>query len=129
MRGYTAHWLTVPSAIISEAATLVEVKHAELVLKATKVDGVYSADPMKVPDAVKYERLTYDEVAAMLVEGEPELHRQAGRALMNLGEAARGTWLAVLDHPDSHIRWHAARGLGQIGLVGRVGRRFVFNQG
>jgi uridylate kinase len=35
---------------------------AELVLKATKVDGVYSADPMKVPDAVKYDRLTYDEV-------------------------------------------------------------------
>jgi uridylate kinase len=36
--------------------------NAELVLKATKVDGVYSADPMKVPDAVKYERLSYDEV-------------------------------------------------------------------
>jgi uridylate kinase len=35
---------------------------AELVLKATKVDGVYSADPMKHPDAVKYDRLTYDEV-------------------------------------------------------------------
>lgn len=35
---------------------------ADLVLKATKVDGVYSADPMKVPDAIKYERLTYDEV-------------------------------------------------------------------
>ena len=35
---------------------------ADLVLKATKVDGVYSADPMKVADAVKYERLTYDEV-------------------------------------------------------------------
>ena len=35
---------------------------AELVLKATKVDGVYSADPMKYSDAVKYERLTYDEV-------------------------------------------------------------------
>ena len=35
---------------------------AELVLKATKVDGVYSADPMKVKDAVKYERLAYDEV-------------------------------------------------------------------
>ena len=30
---------------------------AELVLKATKVDGVYSADPMKVPDAMKYDRL------------------------------------------------------------------------
>jgi uridylate kinase len=35
---------------------------AELVLKATKVDGVYSADPMRVPDAIRYERLTYDEV-------------------------------------------------------------------
>ena len=35
---------------------------ADLVLKATKVDGVYSADPMKVADAVKFDRLTYDEV-------------------------------------------------------------------
>ncbi|WP_372747457.1 UMP kinase [Litorivivens sp.] len=35
---------------------------ANLVLKATKVDGVYSADPMKDPNAVKYDRLSYDEV-------------------------------------------------------------------
>lgn len=35
---------------------------AELVLKATKVDGVYSADPMKEPNAIKYDELTYDEV-------------------------------------------------------------------
>lgn len=35
---------------------------AELVLKATKVDGVYSADPIKDPSAIKYDRLTYDEV-------------------------------------------------------------------
>ena len=35
---------------------------AELVMKATKVDGVYSADPMKVSDAVKYQELSYDEV-------------------------------------------------------------------
>ena len=41
---------------------------ADLVLKATKVDGVYSADPMKVSDAVKYERLTYDEVLDMKLE-------------------------------------------------------------
>jgi len=36
--------------------------NAELVLKATKVDGIYNDDPMRNPDAVKYERLTYDEV-------------------------------------------------------------------
>ncbi|MEW6352943.1 MAG: UMP kinase [Pseudomonadota bacterium] len=35
---------------------------AQLVLKATKVDGVYSADPMKHADARYYSRLTYDEV-------------------------------------------------------------------
>jgi len=35
---------------------------AEIVLKATKVDGIYSADPMKFPDAVKFEQLTYDDV-------------------------------------------------------------------
>ena len=35
---------------------------AQLVLKATKVDGIYSADPMKFPDAVKYEHITYDDV-------------------------------------------------------------------
>ena len=34
---------------------------ADLVLKATKVDGVYDSDPMKNPDAVKYDRLSFDE--------------------------------------------------------------------
>ena len=36
--------------------------NAHVVLKATKVDGVYNADPFKNPQAVKYDRLTYDEV-------------------------------------------------------------------
>lgn len=35
---------------------------AELVVKATKVDGVYSADPMVYPDATRFARLTFDEV-------------------------------------------------------------------
>lgn len=35
---------------------------ADVVLKATKVDGVYSSDPVKNPDAVRYEYLTYKEV-------------------------------------------------------------------
>jgi len=35
---------------------------ADIMLKATKVDGVYSADPMKDPDATLYTSLTYDEV-------------------------------------------------------------------
>jgi len=34
----------------------------DVLLKGTKVDGVYSADPRKMPDAERYERLTYLEV-------------------------------------------------------------------
>ena len=35
---------------------------ADLLVKGTKVDGIYSADPMKDPSAVRYPRLTYDRV-------------------------------------------------------------------
>jgi len=35
---------------------------ADLILKATKVDGVYDKDPMKHDDAVKFEKLSYMEV-------------------------------------------------------------------
>jgi uridylate kinase len=35
---------------------------ADIILKATKVDGVYDRDPLLHPDAVRYEHLTYIEV-------------------------------------------------------------------
>jgi len=35
---------------------------ADLLLKATKVDGVYTADPAKHRDATRFEKLTYDQV-------------------------------------------------------------------
>lgn len=35
---------------------------ADLLLKGTRVDGIYSADPEKNRDAVRYERVTFDEV-------------------------------------------------------------------
>lgn len=35
---------------------------AEIFMKATKVDGVYPADPMKDPSAIKYDRITFTEV-------------------------------------------------------------------
>jgi uridylate kinase len=37
---------------------------AEIVLKATKVDGIYSADPNKVADAVRYDRISFDDAIA-----------------------------------------------------------------
>ncbi len=35
---------------------------AEVIFKATKVDGIYSADPFKFPDATRFEKISYKEV-------------------------------------------------------------------
>ncbi len=51
-----------PFFTTDSAASLRAVEiNAELMIKATKVQGVYSADPLKDKDAVFYSRLTYDE--------------------------------------------------------------------
>lgn len=41
---------------------------ADLMLKATKVDGVYDADPMKNPAAKRYDQLSYDDVLDQRLE-------------------------------------------------------------
>jgi uridylate kinase len=43
------------------ALRAMEIK-AEVILKATKVDGIYDADPVKVPDAKLYREITYMDV-------------------------------------------------------------------
>jgi len=51
------HFFTTDSAASLRAIEI----NADLMIKATKVKGVYSADPEKVKDAIFYPRLTYDE--------------------------------------------------------------------
>ncbi len=51
-------YFTTDSAAALRAAEI----NADLLLKATKVDGVYSADPMVNSDAERYDRLTYMDV-------------------------------------------------------------------
>jgi uridylate kinase len=43
------------------ALRALEIK-ADIILKATKVDGVYTADPMRDPSAERYNEITYEEV-------------------------------------------------------------------
>lgn len=51
-----------PFFTTDSAASLRAIEvNADVMLKATKVDGIYSSDPFKDPMAVRYERLTYDE--------------------------------------------------------------------
>lgn len=47
----------------ASALRAIEVK-ADCMLKGTRVDGVYDADPEKVPTAKKFDKITYDEVYA-----------------------------------------------------------------
>ncbi|MEZ5415481.1 MAG: UMP kinase [Opitutaceae bacterium] len=41
------------------AALRASEMHADIIMKATKVDGIYDKDPKKHPDAVKYDEITY----------------------------------------------------------------------
>jgi uridylate kinase len=50
-------YFTNDTAAVLRAAEI----DADVVLKATKVDGVYDSDPERNPDAHRYERLTYDD--------------------------------------------------------------------
>lgn len=45
----------------SAAALRASEIHAEALIKGTKVDGIYSADPVRQSDAIRYERISYSE--------------------------------------------------------------------
>jgi hypothetical protein len=64
--------------------------------------------------ALKDERCAAPLLRALEMDRD-SLHRQARQALSELGPLAESAYVAALHHPDSHIRWHAARGLGEIG--------------
>ena len=52
-----------PFFTTDSAASLRAIEiNAELLIKATKVDGVYSSDPVKNNDAIRYKTLNYDDV-------------------------------------------------------------------
>jgi uridylate kinase len=52
-----------PYFTTDSAASLRAIEiNAEVILKGTRVDGIYSADPEKDPTATKYDKLTFDEV-------------------------------------------------------------------
>jgi len=51
-------YFTTDSAAVLRA---IEIQ-AEVILKGTRVDGIYNEDPEKNPDAVKYENISYNDV-------------------------------------------------------------------
>ena len=53
-------YFSTDTAAVLRAAEI----NADVILLAKNVDGVYTADPVKDPTAVKYDTITYDEVLA-----------------------------------------------------------------
>ena len=49
----------------SAAALRANEINADAIFKGTRVDGIYSSDPEKDPDAVKFEQLSFDEVISL----------------------------------------------------------------
>ena len=62
--GTGAPFFTTDTAAVLRA---IELQCSE-VLKATKVDGIYTADPVKDPSATKFDKLTFDEVIQQQLE-------------------------------------------------------------
>ena len=58
--GSGAPFFSTDTAAVLRAAEI----HADAILLAKNIDGVYSDDPRKNPDAVKFDRIGYDEVLA-----------------------------------------------------------------
>ncbi len=56
--GIGSPYFTTDSAAALRASEI----HADVIVKATKVDGVYSADPLQYPEARRYSRLDYQQV-------------------------------------------------------------------
>jgi len=55
-----------------DAALFAEAIKADLLIKASDIDGVYSADPDKDPNAKKYDRLSHDEFLK-IIEENPQI--------------------------------------------------------
>src|SRR5438132_10971028 len=78
--------------------------HAQVVLKATRVDGVYNADPEKNDFAEKYDRLTYDQVIQRQLQvmdlGAFEMCRRASLPILVFNYKAEGAIeKAIAGHP------------------------------
>jgi len=74
--------------------------NCDTLLKGTQVDGVYSADPRKVPDASRFERLTYLEVLsrdlAVMDASAISLARDNGLPIIVFNIHAAGAFAQVM---------------------------------
>ena len=88
--------------------------NCDVLLKGTQVDGVYSADPRKVPDAQRYDQLTYLEVLsrdlAVMDAAAISVARENGLPIVVFNIHAPGSFAQVLRHEGPFTRIYEAAG-------------------
>jgi uridylate kinase len=82
--------------------------HAEIVLKATKVDGVYNQDPANHPDATKFKSLEYFDVISK------KLHVMDATAVTMCMDGQLPILVFKMDHPGCVLRALQNHDLGTI---------------
>ncbi|MEN8184933.1 MAG: UMP kinase [Myxococcota bacterium] len=89
-------YFTTDSAAVLRGAEV----DAQVVLKATKVDGVYSADPEQDPSATRYDHLTYDEAIRrnlrVMDQAAIAVARDNGLPIIVFDMATRGNMVKVV---------------------------------
>lgn len=89
--------------------------NCEALLKATKVDGIYTADPFKYPDAKRFSTLTYDEALsrklAVMDAAAFSMCRDRGLPIIVLNFFEDGALMRVLDGDFSAGTLVAAAGM------------------
>ena len=84
--------------------------HADAILKATKVDGIYTADPVIDKSATKFEKITYMDILKLGLQGDG---RDGHRHVPGEQAADRGV-------RPQQARQHSARGDGREGGLAGV---------
>ena len=99
-----------PYSTHDSAAVLVGLElGSELVLKSTKVDGVYDKDPVAYPDARKFEQMSYQEVIE-----NPEIKVMDKAAIGLAAEQKMPVMVYKLDEPDALMRIIHGENVGTI---------------
>ncbi|HLF96908.1 MAG TPA: UMP kinase [Methylococcaceae bacterium] len=98
-----------PFFTTDSAASLRAIEiNADLLIKATKVDGVYSDDPLKNPQATFYSRLTYDQAL------DQRLHVMDATALVLCRDHRMPLRVMNVFHPGAVMRLVRGEELGSL---------------
>jgi len=77
-------------------------------------DRLWQLRSIQALSAIK-DKKSAELLVQTLIRNHEQFHQEARRSLSELGVLAEDAWQKALDNPDHHIRWHAARGLAEIG--------------